>query len=322
MDTLEFEKFRLQLSKLSLRQRCKLKESFSLLSTVDETEDVLETLVAATLSCPRCNEGHPYRHGKAHDMQRYRCKSCGKTFNSLTGTPLAHLRHKEKWLAYLQCVLDSATVRDAAHVSGVHRNTSFRWRHRFLSWVKKDRPERLHGIAEADEAYFLESKKGARNLDREPRKRGGSAKQRGTSKEQVCVLIARDRTKQTIDFVTGRGPVSKAQLQACLSPVLDDDVLLVSDANVAYRYFALEAKISHESINLRAGIRVKGAIHIQNVNAYHSRLRHWINRFHGVATHYLPNYLGWRRALDTRRIDTPMAMLNAAIGIFPHLPVT
>ena len=41
-----------------------------------------------------------------------------------------------------------------------------------------------------------------------------------------------------------------------------------------------------------------GAWHIQNVNAYHSRFKQWMRRFNGVATSYLPNYLGWFRALD------------------------
>jgi hypothetical protein len=38
--------------------------------------------------------------------------------------------------------------------------------------------------------------------------------------------------------------------------------------------------------------------HINNVNAYHSRLKEWLRPFHGVATKNLPNYLGWRRTLE------------------------
>ena len=38
--------------------------------------------------------------------------------------------------------------------------------------------------------------------------------------------------------------------------------------------------------------------HINNVNAYHSRLKQWLVPFKGVATNNLPNYLGWRRALE------------------------
>jgi hypothetical protein len=187
---------------------------------------------------------------------------------------------------------------------------------------KTDRPQCLHGITEADEMYFLESEKGARNLDRPPRKRGGAASQRGTSFEQVCVLVARDRTGQTLDFITGKGPVTKAQLKRCLPAVIDQDVLLVTDANASYRYFARDLGISHKWINLRAGVRVSGAIHIQNVNAYHSRFREWMSRFHGVATHYLPNYLGWRWVLDAKRVRTSEALLRSAVGAFPHFSVT
>ena len=50
--------------------------------------------------------------------------------------------------------------------------------------------------------------------------------------------------------------------------------------------------------NLSAGIRVQGAWHVQNVNAFASRLRTWMVRFKGVATKYLANYLGWFRMLD------------------------
>lgn len=43
----------------------------------------------------------------------------------------------------------------------------------------------------------------------------------------------------------------------------------------------------------------KGEVyHIQNVNAYDSRLKGWMFRFRGVATKNQPNYLGWHHYLD------------------------
>ncbi|MGK5034725.1 IS1595 family transposase, partial [Janthinobacterium sp. LB3P118] len=85
---------------------------------------------------------------------------------------------------------------------------------------------------------------------------------------------------------------------------------------------AREAGLSHQAVNVRAGIRVQGAAHVQNVNAYHSRLRGWLRIFHGVASHYLPNYLGWRWILDAGRIRSPQTLLKATMGKFPHLTVT
>jgi len=56
--------------------------------------------------------------------------------------------------------------------------------------------------------------------------------------------------------------------------------------------------------------------HVQSVNAYHCWLGQWMVRFQGVATHYLPNYLGWQQALDTDRLDTPAKMLLATVRVF------
>ena len=65
----------------------------------------------------------------------------------------------------------------------------------------------------------------------------------------------------------------------------------------------------------------KGGVHI-NVNAYHRRFRQWLARFNGVASRYLPNYLGWQWVLDGRRIETAERLLCAALGVFstagPH----
>jgi IS1 family transposase len=169
---------------------------------------------------------------------------------------------------------------------------------------------------EADETYFLESCKGSRKLGRPARRRGGKAGKSGLSNEQVCVLVARDRAGQTLDWVMGRGQMTKAELAGALQPVLAKDVLLVSDGNPTYRGFAQDAHLAHEAVNLSAGVRVNGAIHVQNVNAYHGRLKQWLQRFHGVATGYLDNYLGWFRALDNHHAASAQAVLTMALGKF------
>src|SRR4051812_29920085 len=88
-------------------------------------------------------------------------------------------------------------------------------------------------------------------------------------------------------------------IAAALGPVVAGDAVLCSDGAKAYAAFAAERGIRHEPINVAAGIRVRdGAFHIQNVNAYHGRLKGWMGRFNGVATRYLANHLGWRRTLE------------------------
>lgn len=75
--------------------------------------------------------------------------------------------------------------------------------------------------------------------------------------------------------------------------------------------------ITHRPVNLAAGVRViAGVYHVQNVNAYDSRLKEWMRRFHGVATHYLASYLGWRRLIErTHETLSLSAVLLAALGM-------
>ncbi|MCD6476145.1 MAG: IS1595 family transposase [Anaerolineaceae bacterium] len=323
METNKFAQMLIQVNQMDHRQRNALLTALSHLSDETQVVEIIESRFDADGVCPFCGHNRYCRYGFANKLQRYRCRECKKTFNALTGTPFTRLRHKNKWLNYFKVLADSLTIRKAATVVGLHRTTSFRWRHRFLTWVQLDHPTVLQGITEADETYLLESGKGSRKLDRKPRKRGGSATKRGLSKEQVCILIARDRSGHTLDFVTGKGPVSKTQLETHLKFVLDHEALLVSDGNRAYKAFCHTEGISHEAVNLSKGRRViKGAYHIQNVNAYHSRLKSWLSHFHGVATKYLPSYLGWRRSIEQHPNFSAESLLNVALGQFPHLTRT
>jgi len=308
-----------RLSSLNQPQRRQALDTLHPAAGLDQVVALIDQARAPGRCCPGCGGERCHRHGFANDLQRFRCCTCGRTFNDLSGTPLARLRHKAKWLAYSQVLLDSLTVRKGADRVGVHRNTAFRWRHRFLDWVKFDRPASLNGIVEADETFLLESQKGSRTLDRPPRRRGGRASKPGISRQLDCILVARDRNGQTIDAVTGRGALTATQLERQLLPRLDPQSLLVSDSHAAYRAFARKHNIAHEMVNLRAGVRVRHAgsraIHIQDVNAYHGRFKAWLLRFRGVASRYLPNYLGWRWALDGGRVSYAEQLFCIAIGV-------
>ncbi len=308
-----------ELGLLSRAQRLQVLDALRPAAGLCRVVSLIDQIRSTERRCPRCASPNWHRHGHANDLQRFRCRDCGRTYNDLSGTPLARLRLRGKWLDYLDTVLEAKSVRKAASRVGVHRNTAFRWRHRFLEWGKLDRAPQFNSIVEADEMFLLESQKGARKLGRPARRRGGVATRRGISREHDCILVARDRSGNTIDAVTGRGALKVAQLERHLLPKLDRQALLVTDANAAYRSFSRRYGIAHQSVNLSAGVRIRpgieGAIHIQNVNAYHSRFRAWLARFHGVASRYLPNYLGWHRALDGGKMTSSEQLLRIAISV-------
>lgn len=276
---------------------------------------IVEGRFAVVAACPHCKAERVSRHGHANGLQRYRCGTCGKTFSALTGTPLCGLHKRGKWLGHAEALREGLTLHKVADALHVHVSTAHRWRHRFLALPRALQPQALTGIAEADETMFLLSFKGKRSgLDRKARKRGGKAAKRGLSHEQVPVLIARDRAGVTMDCVLKA--MDMTGLSAALKPFLTKDVVLCTDGSHALAGAARQLGVEHHAVNLSAGTRVDGAWHVQNVNAYHSRLKGWIYRFRGVATRYLANYLGWFRALDREqgKGPQPAQWLAMALG--------
>ncbi|MFD2191840.1 IS1595 family transposase [Pistricoccus aurantiacus] len=279
-----------------------------------QAEALLET-ARSHLPCPHCGDEHPAKWGHAGGLQRYRCQSlrCHKTFNALTGTPLAKLQHRDKWLDYLRCMRDSLTLRVSASRVGIDLKTAFRWRHRFLKTSAQDNANSLSGIIEVDETFFLESCKGKRHIThRQPRKRGGQGNMK-EKEQKIQVLIARDRNGKVSDLVDPA--LQKSTVHEFLAPIIDRDSILCSDGHSWYSTFARDYEIAHHRLIVFDNQRVIGKeYHIQNVNSYMSRLKGWMARFHGVGTAYLPHYLAWRRLFETAK-PTEEAWFRAAIGV-------
>ena len=320
MNTHEFKRLMGLLDTLSIDQRSQLALRLQSGGGERVVTQMIESRLAAHPCCLNCTSTQVVRNGHADGLQRYKCRACGKSFNALSGTPLARLRHREKWLMQASVLEAGLSVRCAAIEMGVHRTTAFRWRHRFLTLASSTRASALSGVAEADETYMLRSYKGQpRRLraeqSRAPRRRGGKAVKRGLSDEQVPVLVLRDRAGQTSDFVLERADTR--HIAPVLAQSLADDAILCSDSSAALAAAARACTLEHQAVNIAAGERRRGPWHIQNVNAYHSRYKHWMCRFYGIATSYLENYLGWFRALDRHaqsRSPSP-ALLALALGI-------
>jgi len=269
--------------------------------------------------CPHCAGRDVVAFGRANGLARYRCKSCGRTFNALTKTTMAGLRKKEQWLDHAQAMIEATSVAKAAERCHVHPTTAFRWRHRFLGSPALDKPKTLTGLVEADETFILESFKGRRSdLPRPPRKRGGKAKHPGLFFESIPILVARDRAGATTDAVLPN--VDRASIAAALNGVVTPANRFVCDGGKAIVAFARKAKIPVHVVPAPGKPRPEAPdLHLNNVNADHGRLKEWMARFHGVATKNLPNYLGWRRALEAWGDQaTPQNWILGAIGRGPY----
>ena len=179
------------------------------------------------MSCPHCQGKHVVRNGTADGLQRYKCRCCKATFNALTGTPLARLRMKSKWLGQTGVLRDGVTITEAAGAAGRGPQYRFPLAPSFPCAAKERSGEGPVGIAETDETYFLESFKGSATGCRGRRASEAVCCQARHLRRTDSGPVSRDRAGNTADAILKAD--DKACVVAALKPLLPKDVILCSD---------------------------------------------------------------------------------------------
>ena len=88
-------------------------------------------------SCPHCKSSVIVRYGMYRDRQRYICKSCSRTFNDFTATPLHGTHYPHKWVKYVQCLIEGHSLYHTAEFVGISCVTAFYWRHKLISALQR-----------------------------------------------------------------------------------------------------------------------------------------------------------------------------------------
>jgi len=125
MESREFQQLIAVLGELSEDQRQTVASIVSGHGDLAEVTSVIEARFATRLFCPHCQSANVGSWGRACGLKRYRCRECRKSFNALTGTPLARLRKRGAWKTYAKAVADSVSVRKAAQQTGVSVSRRF-----------------------------------------------------------------------------------------------------------------------------------------------------------------------------------------------------
>jgi len=147
MEDERFEDLLSGVESLSPAQRRRLQSALMREPEAAVTLSAIEANVSEDRQCLHCGTPGAVSRGKARGLRRYQCKSCRKTFNAATGTPLQGLHNKEKWLAFGGCVAAGLTLQESAERCGFAFTTAFRWRHRLLG--EQDQRKRKPCKAEA-----------------------------------------------------------------------------------------------------------------------------------------------------------------------------
>lgn len=247
--------------------------------------------------CPHCKAGNPYKRGSYKGEACYSCKNCKRNYRETTGTALFHLHKKDKLQAYLAELKKGTSIKKTAKIVGISIQTSFDWRHKILSSTAEQLHQKLGGEVQCDELELAQSSKGERNLKRPARKRGGDFKR--NEKEQknttVQVITAVDNSGVKMMKAVETKRLTKQQISQALAAKLERNSTLITDEHPSYKAFAKDKKtITHKTFIAKEH-QGKGdkKVNLQQVNQTHSEVRKFLDRFHGVSTKYLQNYLNW-----------------------------
>lgn len=317
---MNLEEIKKEISALSAMEREEIlkelsQESLSLRPSVKSQEARRFQLDNKLGSCGHCGHTKYVKFGIDKGSQRYKCKSCKRSFTEYTGTWMARLQRKDKIDDYLALMLEEKSLDKIKVALSINKKTAFDWRHKILAALSEDDKDDFTGITESDETFFLNSDKGRPVKHREPRKRGGKSKTRGISNDQVAVIVTQDRASGLDLSVATMGRLKKVDIENAIgSRIKANKTILCSDAHASYKGFAIDNEIEHHTLKASIKQRVKNkTYHIQHVNSTHNRVKKWIdNRFWGVSTKYLQQYLNWYRIKEKlkHRNDKLNAFIN------------
>ena len=278
--------------------------------------------------CPRCGSADFCRKGHdAHGFQRWRCRSCGRTFSAKTGSVLAMSKlDAATWAAYAEGTLAGMSLRELADSCSVCLRTSWFMRMRLFEVMGSALAPFRKGPSvscQADGLYLDESLAGNRGrsdiqMPRKAHAHGHAVHSRGISSLKVCVECCVNDLGDEYAAVCGRGRPTDDELKDALSGIVDSSWVATYDhAGYARVLPALgveehAATVAREARNGELGL----------VNAMHQRLREFLLPFHGVSTkrlgHYLACFLWTEQAKHSERERKDTLSGQLAGGRYVH----
>ena len=202
-------------------------------------------------------------------------------------------------------------MRRAARRTGICTSTAFRWRHAILDPLCETGVETLVGWIEVGSVTFAYSEKGARRTRQPPRRRAVAARS-GFRAPRVGVTVACDRSDHAVTCMASQPRPTTTDLEIALGARIQGSPTLLA----AHGRYGPASVFVHRRrgcfIDVRTPRHPAGSlVHIRTVRDYVFRLLDWMDRFRGVATKYLPNYLAWHCRLDrVWRDAVPRALLR------------
>ena len=247
--------------------------------------------------CPTCKSDNVVRDVRNHGNQRYWCKTCNRTFVSTTNTIMSKSHSSEAvWRSIIEETFDGRSIDYSAEKHGLHHETVFNMRHKILLAIQnigESDPIMLQNIAELDETYVLENRKGKKfeeDAPREPRRRGSKASKPGLSGEQVCICTGVERNRGSAYAITVNcASPSKEKITEAFTNHIEAGTVLFTDGLKGYGVLQDEVDCVVNGVSVEDMKKSKTAS-LNNVNSFHSFIKDRYRAYRGVASKYINRY--------------------------------
>lgn len=104
--------------------------------------------------CPHCGHNKYVKFGFKSKSQRYKCKSCGRSFTEYSGTWMAGIHSKEKLDGYLSLMVQEKSLDKIKVALSINKKTAFDWRHKVLASLSDTDKDDFTGITEVMKRSF------------------------------------------------------------------------------------------------------------------------------------------------------------------------
>ena len=101
MNNTQFANLQATLEDLTFVQLKRLRQHIEEMISSNHVGKAIAVHEEGVAECAHCGSHEFTKYGTtARGQQRYKCKACERTFNSLTGTPLSGMKKQDKWHQY------------------------------------------------------------------------------------------------------------------------------------------------------------------------------------------------------------------------------
>ena len=235
--------------------------------------------------CPICNNSDYYLvgHSLSHS-QRFKCKTCNKTFGLLTNSIFnSTKKNLYAWIKFIDLMIYNVPLECIEFNLDLDHKTVFLWRHKIFSTVDTYQDNViLKDTIWLDEIYIEDLEI----------KRPEGLKDRGLSKYKRCIVIGIDIYKNIIAISSGNGKISTSRFNKAVKNHIKKGSKLIHDGD--HSHYKLIKDYELDEHYFKANVKDKEYLEAMNlINSLSSWLKRYLYRFIGMKMKNIQSYLNW-----------------------------